>query len=311
MKGALTAVGILTVLALVVPPTQAQSRGGARGKVVAENGEPVAGAKVLLQYTDGTRTPFEVETNEKGEYIQIGLLPGGYHFTASKEGYVDASLDIRITFGGITSIPDLPLMSQKAAAKQAGPDTDFIREKFAEGVELASSGKLDDAEAVFKEILEIQPGIPEVYRNLGYVYVKKEDWANAEASYQSALDLRPGDSGFVAALAEVYRKTGREDEAMELLSQTASDNPEDATSQFNRGLFLLEAGKSEEAQAAFEAALAADPGMAEAHYHLGTILVGQGKVPESVAHLETYLATNPDNSQNAATAQGLIEALKQ
>lgn len=98
---------------------------------------------------------------------------------------------------------------------------------------------------------------------------------------------------------------------MALLNEQASDNPADAVSQFNRGLFLLDGGNGAEALAAFEAALAADPELGEAHYHLGTILVGQDKVPESVAHLETYLATNPDNAQYVATAQGLIEALKQ
>ena len=79
----------------------------------------------------------------------------------------------------------------------------------------------------------------------------------------------------------------------------------------HQGIFLLGSGQSVEAQAAFEAALAADPSLAEAHYHLGTILVGQGKVPEAIEHLETYIASGPSNEQYAATAQGLVQALKQ
>ena len=311
MKRALIAVGTLTVLAVLVPWGQAQSRGGARGKVFDEEGAPVADATVSIEYTDGARPPFEVQTSDKGEYIQIGLPAGGYKITASKEGYLEAVLTMRIGMGGMTPIPDLQMISVEAAAKQAGPDNAFIQEKFGEGVALARAGSLDEAEALFKEILELQPGIPEVYRNLAYVYDKSEDWENAEMSLLSALDLRPGDASFVAALAELYRKTDRGDEAMALLAEQASDNPEDAVSQFNRGLFLLDGGNGAEALAAFEAALAADPELGEAHYHLGTILVGQGKVPESVAHLETYLATNPDNAQYVATAQGLIEALKQ
>jgi TolA-binding protein len=49
----------------------------------------------------------------------------------------------------------------------------------------------------------------------------------------------------------------------------------------------------------------------EAHYYLGTLLVGQGKVPEAIEHLESYVASEPPNAQNVATAQGLLEALKQ
>ena len=307
MKRTLKALSLFGILVLVASSAEAQARGGARGKVLDDQGNPVSEATVQIQYTEGGGSNFEVTSNEKGEYIQIGLQPGRYRFTASKEGYANAVLDIRVTIGGLTSIPDLQLIPQQGTA---GPNAELIKEKFTEGVELAKSGQLDEAEAVFKEILELSPGIPEVYRNLGYVYSQREDWDSAEESYQSALDLRPGDPNFVAALAEIYRKTGREEEAMALLEETAADNPEDAQSQFNRGLFLLDAGQNDEAQAAFEAALAADPELAEAHYHLGTILVGQGKVAESVEHLELYLAANPDNEQFTATAEGLIAALK-
>lgn len=311
MKRALVGVGTLIVLGLLVPSLQAQSRGGARGKVLDEEGTAVADATVTIHYSDGARPDFQVTTNKKGEYIQIGLPSGGYLITANKEGYVEDGLTMRIGMGGMTDVPDLKITSAKAAAKQAGPDDAFVQEKFAEGVELARAGSLDEAEAVFKEILEIQPGIPEVYRNLAFVYDKKGDLEGAENSFLSALDLRPGDASFVAALAEFYRKNGRADEAMALLAAQTAENPDDAVSQFNRGLFLLDAGNSAEALAAFEAALAVDPELSEAHYHLGTILVGQGKVPESVAHLEAYLATSPDNTEYAATAQGLIAALKQ
>ena len=53
--------------------------------------------------------------NEKGQYQQVGLAIGNYHFTASKEGYVDAALDIKIGMGLATQIPELQLISQAAA----------------------------------------------------------------------------------------------------------------------------------------------------------------------------------------------------
>ena len=39
-------------------------------------------------------------------------------------------------------------------------------------------------------------------------------------------------------------------------------------------------------------------------------MVGQGKIPEAIAHLEKYLSMNPTDAQNAATAQGLLKAMK-
>jgi len=310
MKHALTAVCLLAGLALLAASGEAQTSGAARGKVVDDQGQPVADASVVIEYQGGVTRKFEVKTNDKGEYMQVGLSPGTYRFTASKEGFAPAALDIRIAMGLATQIPELQLVSKAAAAAQANPDAAVVREKFTQGVELARAGKLDEAEALFKEILEVQPGVPEVHRNLGYVYAQRKDWAAAEASYQAALDLRPGDPELVAALAQMYQDSGQKDKAAALMSQAAAENPQDAHTQLNQGIFLLSSGDTEKAAQAFEAALAADPSTAEAHYHLGTILVGQGKVPEAVEHLEAYLAMNPDNAQYVATAQGLLEALK-
>jgi Flp pilus assembly protein TadD len=311
MKHALVALVLVVGFALLAPPAEAQTAGGARGRVVDDQKQPVTGATVVIEYTGGVTRRFELTTNEKGEYRQVGLVPGPYHFTASKEGYVPAALDIRITIGLATDIPDLEIISAAAAVAEGAPDADALRAQFAQASELAKEGKLDEAEAIFNQILAVQPGIPEVHRNLGYIHAQREDWVSAEASYQSAVDLRPGEPEFVAALAQMYQDSGQEEKALALMGQAAAENPEDARAQLNQGIFLLSSGDSEKAAEAFQAALAADASVTEAHYHLGTILVGQGKVPEAIEHLEAYVASNPDNAQYAATANGLIEALQQ
>ena len=305
------AVALLAVFAFLAPTVGAQTRGAARGHVVDDQKEPVADAKVVLELVGDVPVKFEVKSDKKGMYMQVGLAPGRYRIVASKEGYVDAGLEIRIGMGLATDIPELELISMERAAPQPNEDAELIQEKFSQAVKLAGEGQLDEAETLFNEILALQPGVPEVYRNLGYIYAQRKDWAQAEQNYLSALDLRPGDSSFTAALAQMYQDSGQEEKAVELMNQAAAANPEDAKAQLNQGIFLLSSGQSVEAQAAFESALAADPSLSEAHYHLGTILVGQGKVPESIEHLEAYIASGPKNEQYAATAQGLIQALKQ
>ena len=39
----------------------------------------------LIEATDGMGRKFKVSTNKKGEYIQIGLPPGQYQITATKD----------------------------------------------------------------------------------------------------------------------------------------------------------------------------------------------------------------------------------
>ena len=299
MKRALATIGVLAGLVLLAPPAQAQMA-GVRGKVVDEEGKGVSGAKILIEFVNKPVT-YDTKTDRKGEYLQLGIELGIYRIIATREGYVGGSIDVRVN--GVIDAPRIEL----AVAPPSAAD---ITEMFNEAVKLAEAGQLDEAEAAFKEVLELQPGLAQVHGNLGYIYAQKKDWADAEASYLAALELSPGDPAFMFALSEVYRDSGRDEKAQELLDEMASERPEDGAAQLQRGVFLLNSGKNQEAQAAFEAALAADSTMAEAHYHLGTLLVGQGKVPEAIEHLEAYLATSPENAQAAATAQGLIEALK-
>ena len=73
---------LLAALALAVPAL-AQT-GGIRGKVTDQSGNPVPDAVVKIEAKSMTRK-LEVKTNKKGEYIQIGLYPGEYKITASKD----------------------------------------------------------------------------------------------------------------------------------------------------------------------------------------------------------------------------------
>jgi tetratricopeptide (TPR) repeat protein len=309
MKRALIAGGLLVGLVVLVSPAAAQT-GTARGKVVDSEGNGIPEAKVQLEFQGGVTRNYELTTNKKGDYIQVGLYPGPYRFTASKEGYRPAYVEYRVNLGDRTQIPDITLRTMDEVAKAQGQPTQELRKKFADAVQLANDNRFDEAEALFKEILTEAPDVPEIYQNLAYIYVKRQDWANAEKSYLKALELRPGDAQSTSGLAGVYMQTGQQEKAEELVNQAAGENPEDATAQYNRGVFLVNNGKTEEAIAAFEAALAADPTLAEAHYHLGTLLVGQGKIPEAIEQLEAYLSSNPSDEQNVATAKGLIEALK-
>lgn len=304
MKTRFAAVAVFLGLALAAAPARSQVA-GARGKVVDEEGRPVADANVRIEYL-GKPSKFTVQTNEKGEYLQLGLEPGNHRITASKEGYLPGERDARIGVG-VTDVPPIEL----AAAPPPQLDQATLNDMFSRAVQLTQDGQLDEAEAAYREILDLQPGLAEVLGNLGYVYAKKEDWKEAEACYLEAIEQRPDEPRFTIALAQLYRDSGQTAKADALIEKVASQDPVDATDQINRGIFLLNAGRNEVAQAAFEDALASDPTAAVAHYHLATLLVGQGKTAEAIEHLEAYLASNPTNAQYKATAEGLLEALKE
>jgi tetratricopeptide (TPR) repeat protein len=309
MKRFLVAAGLVLGLGLLAAPARAQT-GTARGKVFDAQGQPLADAKVLIEFQGGITRKFEVKTNKKGEYMQVGMQPGPYRFTASKEGYQTSVADVRVALGDATEVPPFKLASAAQAVQQAGSAAAELKGSFEKAVALQGAGRLDEAEAAYKAILEKTPDVPEVYQNLGAVYAAKKDFAQAEATYLKGLEIRPDSADMATQLARLYQENGQPEKAMEVMSKSASANPADAKAQFNQGIFLLNSYKNEEAIAAFEAALKADPGMTEAYFRLGALMVGQGKVPEAIAHLEKYLSMNPTDAANVATAQGLLKALK-
>jgi tetratricopeptide (TPR) repeat protein len=310
MKRALILAGLLLGAGLLAAPAQAQT-GTARGKVLDTQGQPIPDVKILIEFQGGITRKFETKTNKKGEYMQVGMQPGPYRITASKEGLQPAVSDVRIALGDPTAIPDFKLATMaQAAAAQPGGGAAELRASFQKAVELQSAGKLDEAEAAYKAILEKVPDVPEVYQNLGSVYASKKDFAAAEAAFLKGLELRPDSADISTQLAKLYQDNGQPEKAMAIMEKSAGANPADAKAQFNQGIFLLNSYKNEEAIAAFEAAIKADPGMTEAYYRLGALMVNQGKIPEAIQYLEKYLSLNPTDAQNVAIAQGLLKAMK-
>lgn len=298
------------VVAFLAAPLAFAQTGTARGKVMDEQGQPLVDAKIEIDFQGGVTRHIETKTNKKGEYIQVGLSPGTYRFTASKEGYQSGYVEQRVSLGDATSLPDMKLKTLEAARKAAGagPDTAQLQAEFKAAATLLQDGKLDEAEAAFKAMAGKNPSIPEIHFNLGLIASRKKDWPTAEAAFKRAIELRPEFGDAYSQLADVYTKMGQPEKANEILQQAGESG--DPSVLFSQAAMLLNAGKLDEAAAAFKKVEAADPSNAEVHYHLATIALNQGKTDECVARLEKYVAANPKNATNLATAQGLLAALK-
>lgn len=289
----------------------------ARGQVVDEQGKPLAGVRIELQYTGKEPQTFVRTTNEKGGFVQVGMPSGSYTIRFSKDGYIPALHQTTITAGGLTEIPTATLKAapQAVAAPVAEGAEDKevakeIQDTYARAMEATSAGRLDESEALFKQVLEKVPDLAVAHYNLGYVYTRKKDWPSAEAEFKRAIELQPERSDSYAALAGLYEATGRTGEAVTLLSEASPRFETDAAFQFSSGVAYLNAGDSARAETALRKARELDPSRVEALYYLGTLAVGNGRIEEAVGHLQAYLSLTGQNPQNLETARKLLDALK-
>jgi hypothetical protein len=165
------------VLALVLglaSSALAQS-GQLRGKVLDADGKPVQGAQILIEFAEGVNRKFEVKTDRRGEFIQIGLQPGAYKVTATVEKLGSFSQNTRVTLSKPAEVlfefkPGAGGGDPAAAAKAAA-----LKKAFEEGVAATQTKNYDLAIQKFQEAATVLPSCFDCYYNIGYAHSQKKD----------------------------------------------------------------------------------------------------------------------------------------
>ena len=321
MQGALIRRSILVcsmLLGLVLAAPAAAQTGQVKGRVVDGKQQPVEGAVVVIEATDGMGRKFTVKTNRRGEYIQIGLPPGQYKITASKDKLSDMreqrigldAAEVNLTLapggaGGEMSAEE----RKKAEARIAA-----VKGNFEAGVNASNAGNFDEAIAKFTAVLAEVPKCTECYTNMAAVYLRKKEYDQAEGMYKKALEINPSSAEAYNGLATVYNAQKKFDQAAEASAQAAklsasAPGGASASSVFNQGVIAWNANKFADAKTAFEQAIKLDPKLADAHYWLAMANLNQGNMADAAKSFEEYLKLAP-TGQYAEQAKGVLSQIK-
>jgi Flp pilus assembly protein TadD len=300
-------------------PAFAQSTGMVKGKVTDAQKQPVDGAQVVIEAKDGVSRKFTVKTNKKGEFIQVGLQPGMYAITATKEGVGTATQQSKISIGSAEEV-NLTLAVAGAAGGPMSKEEEAFRKAFNEGLEASKANKGDEAVAKFQAALQARPDCYACQYNIGAQLLQKGDMDKAEEAFLAASKLDPNSPEPYNALAGMYNQQKKYDKAAEMTAEAtkrqsaggstgAGASSASAETLYNQGVILWNAGKIPEAKGQFEAAIKAKPDYADAHYRLGMSLLNEGKLPEAAAEFEKYVQLAP-TGQFANEAKGYVATLK-
>jgi tetratricopeptide (TPR) repeat protein len=308
MRTTWLAVGTIALGACLAPEDAWAQRGIAHGRVVDESGQAVAEVTVTLEFQGGFERKYETKTDKKGTYTQI-VEPGPYRVTATKDGYQGAFLDQAINAGGRTTVPDLRITSQERAIA-AAIEKDEVLGPLKKAMELTQAGKLDEAEAAYREVLAADPSVAEAHYNLGSIYLGRDQLDEAAVEFGKVVELRPDSGQAYGALSRVYEQKGDVERAIGVMTQGVAVRPDDPGMQFDLGILYFNARRTAEAEAAFHRVETLDPKNARIHYLLATLAVNRGDVAEAVARLEKYLATAPQDAPDRGTASAMLEQLR-
>jgi tetratricopeptide (TPR) repeat protein len=148
-------------------------------------------------------------------------------------------------------------------------------------------------------------------------YHQSGNLQQAEMLYGQILQIDPGHVTAHHLLGLIAHQAGRSDAAIALIRKAIALDPADVECRFNLGAVLMNQGRLAEAAECYREVVQRDPRHAQAHNNLGIILKKQGQLTEAVACYRHALQCNPDHAQahnnlgNALKSQGLsVEAVE-
>jgi Flp pilus assembly protein TadD len=130
-------------------------------------------------------------------------------------------------------------------------------------------GNHAEAEHLFERVLRISPGHLEVCNNLGIALVAQRKLEEAVTVLRQATALHPTQADLHGNLGNALRELGKENEAEASLRQALELNPVHVGSLGNLALLLQAQGRWEETVACRRRALTLKPGQAGDHHDLG------------------------------------------
>ena len=121
-----------------------------------------------------------------------------------------------------------------------------------EANKLMEQGRLDEALALYSKALNLEAdGEPVVHSNMGSVFYKKQDFANALAEYAASLQTAEQEqlkSDILFNMGDAYFRQGDYEKASQAFLESLVLNPQDADTRYNLELSQKELRKQQQEQ---------------------------------------------------------------
>lgn len=161
------------------------------------------------------------------------------------------------------------------------------------GLALHQSGKDDEAIPEFERAIAIYPA-DTYYANFAELWRRKEKWDSAIYCYEQVLSRVPGDVEVRYLLAEAQVKSDRFEEALANLRQCIKHGKDDSNTWSGICEALRRLERLDEAIEAGRKAVELDPNSAVAWHSLGWTIMRQGKIHEAVPYINKAIELKPD-----------------
>ena len=172
-------------------------------------------------------------------------------------------------------------------------DEPTIADLFQQALFDHQAGRLQQAEAIYQQILAVEPTHADAQHLLGVIANQTDRNELAVDYIRRALRVRE-DPVYFSNLGIVLRDLGRLTEAEASCREALRLQPDYTEAHVNLGNALLDLGRPVEAEASYREALRLRPNYPEAHNNLGNALLDLGRAAEARASYREALYLRPD-----------------
>jgi tetratricopeptide (TPR) repeat protein len=161
---------------------------------------------------------------------------------------------------------------------------------------LVKDGKVQDAEA-FVASLESKSGMDKVIPYLkGEIARAKNEWGKAVQFYEQANQARPGTREIIAALSTAYERTGKDQQAIELLDDFLKTSPNDVQAAGELASIYERKGEISRAIDILSQASKAQPNAAPVHSALAHLYLENDQTQNAEQASREALRLDPDDA---------------
>ena len=177
------------------------------------------------------------------------------------------------------------------AAAEPGPFD--VAVKIERAKELRALDRLDEAEVLLDDVLNMEPGAPRALIERGHLFRGRGDRERAAGAFRAAAAADPRNWNIQVELARDLRALDRLDEADAVLNDVLDAEPLQTGALIERGHILRQRGKLKEAAAAFKTAATCDPSNRNIEVEIARSLRALNRLDEADKALSSILAAEP------------------
>ena len=187
---------------------------------------------------------------------------------------------------------------------------EHLRELVSRGMALHQAGRLGEAEALYRHILEMEPRHATALTMLGTIHAQRRNLEEAVRLLGESLESDPLQFGALYNRGIVLADLKRFDEALESYDRAIALKPNDPVVLTNRGNALAELKRFDEALESYDRAIAIKADYPDAFFNRGMVLSGLNRCEDALESYDHALAIRPNDSRALFNRANVLTELK-